>query len=305
MNRALWPLALRTKKRLGLWPVLFLSLAVCAFLLGVMTFGRLRAKKQAPYRMETGYIGSGPLDALLAQPKVERISPIYALPETLHLGEKSLSLTLFGQDSGLLEGKLTGNAYPQDSATAYLVLNEAACQALGAEKGQEETLLGKTLSLESGIYAQISGILADEKGSPQGFLSVNCARSLLKPGAECERLAITLDQAGNAPKALRFMAYLGYDTGTENPEENWGRRQEQGFFLLILGFISLLAGLALTAQGETLDAATHKAEYDRLGKLLNLTNPVQSIHSRWHLLLLGQAALLGLLASLLAVYLSR
>lgn len=298
-------MALRTKKRLGLLPVLFFSLVVCSFLLGIMTFGKLRTEKESPYRLETGYLGSGPLDALLAQPEIKSISPIYTLPETLHLGDKALSLTLLGQDSSLLKGKLQGNTYPQDSAMAYLVLNEAACQALGAEEGQEASLLGKTLTLESGQYAQISGVLADEKGSPQGFLSVNCARSLLEPGAECERLAITLDQAGNAPKVLRTMAYLGYDIGSENPETDWNHRQEQGFFLLILGFIGLLAGLALTAQGEKLDAATHKAEYDRLGKLLNLTNPVQSMHIRWHLLLLGQAALLGLLASLLAVYLSR
>lgn len=285
--------------------MLFLSLAVCAFLLGGMTFLQLRAEKEAPYRMETAYTGTGPLEALLAQTEVEGVSPIYALPETLHLGDKALSITLLGQDSSLLEGTLTGNAYPQDSAMAYLVLNEAACQVLGAEEGQEKALLGKTLSLESGHCARISGVLADEKGSPQGFLSVKNARALLEPGAECERLSITLDRAGNAPKVLRFMAYLGYDTGAQNPESDWHRRQEQGFFLLFLGFIGLLAGLALTVQGEKLDTVSHRAEYDCLGKLLNLTNPVPSMHCRWRLLLAGEAALLGLLASLLAIYLSR
>ncbi len=264
-------------------------------------------------------------------PGVEAASLLWQLPGTLVYGEYQASVTLWGLDSGCLSGSwLQGGAYPESSAMAYLVLNQAALKAfqderqlpleapeavdwqaaalaLGSGAGGGMSGSGTSGSGTSGSGAaggsggtpvRVCGVLEDGLEEPRAYLSGEQARELLAAQGSPETqpvLWLRLENAGVRGQAAEGLAVLGLSAeGEDAREADWAVREERRNLYLGAGAAILLCGLLVFGYQERLERekeALAWAALERAGDPARWLR--QAACCRWGLLLAAGAALGG------------
>ena len=241
-------------------------------------------------------------------------------------GEYQASVTLWGLDSGCLSGTwLQGGAYPESSAMAYLVLNQAALKAFQDERQipleapeavdwQEAAVSlgsgaggGMSGSGTSGSGAaggsggtpvRVCGVLEDGLEEPRAYLSGEQARELLAAQGSPETqpvLWLRLENAGVRGTVVQELAALGLSAeGEDAREADWAVREERRNLYLGAGAAILLCGLLVFGYQERLERereALAWAALERAGYPARWLR--QAVCLRWGLWLAAGAALGG------------
>ncbi len=249
--------ALKTWKRLAFPALLFWILAVCLLGIAGQMGWELRQEKNQPCQLTASASGALDLDAVVQLDGVTACTKVYEISAELTVSGYTGSLTVYGVDSGFVEGTVSsGVLFPESAAMPYLVLNEAALKALTLDGKPVEdpdsvdwlnssVLLGETT-------AKLCGVVKDDRDTPLAYMGQNAARDYLvgtSGTAGTDLIWVKLRNFGASESVAQALAGVGYTVESQDGDaRDWDVRGAELRGYILSGVIAALASAAILAK---------------------------------------------------------
>lgn len=274
-SKALWKLAARTWRRLGILYAAGILLSAVCLTTALNALFAVQQEKSQPSQLRATAENIAETSVADIQ-KVESVldaGAILEVPATLKIGEHQAELAIQGMKGEFIQGEYVhGQVFSESSSMPHIVLNQAAVKAFTDKDGRA---LGKDerpdwnaasyLDGERPLTAKVCGIVEDHQEEPKAYMSVSQAKNtLLHMGTipKYSYVLVRIENMGREEKVLRELAKLGYMAEPTNPEqqEEWKRKDTEAAYLLLTGLLALLFAAAMGRKNMTIDELCHKDE---------------------------------------------
>lgn len=240
-----------------------IAAAVVCLTIGGRGYAEIRKEKAQPCEVKGTMAANGEaLEKIRGMEEIISVSRAWEAEGEIRYGDYRSPVRLIGVDADYLDGEwLEGEAYPDETAMPYVVLNEAAAEGFQDEKkagipedGQPEWLTDGFQLEEGGAELRVCGILKDGAEEARAYLSQAQWTGLLGGGQEAQdafTFWVRLQNEGVMEGAQKSLASLGMqltDQGEDQAAEWADRTERQMLYLGVGGFVFLWALLLFGYQ---------------------------------------------------------
>ena len=238
-RRFLFKLAFLSIPRLGLMSLVLLTFGIYMIFPCVSTFLQVHRETSAPYDLS---VTADPreMERLSEIEGVTKITPVCRIPAQLKTDTSSQSIEILGVFSSFLPMDfLEGGPFQDGTHTPFLVMNEAAAEAIGQ---------GTPISVDTKLSmndqeAFIAGIFRDHSEEPLCYMSYDTAIRGQAQEDQQEFL-LTLEHKGDASGIVKHLRYVSA-TMDGNELLRWNMMKTQILQYFVTVVLLLLSGAVM------------------------------------------------------------